>query len=809
MNFKSATSFLLRTCVRGVLLFIFMGLPAIFYYLSQVGVGDPWTQEISKALSSPNFTVRVKKLTLNPFEGISAHDLEVFNPQGMRLANVSAVLIGLNLSELVQQRVQVESVELIRADLSIPTSGGDPVEVFNVQGHLLISPTQVHLTQFDFKLAGIQFSVIGTMYREGTLATHPWSNPPASKQAGGGSGSGEMVERVRRVLKECSFGNSTPQVNIELGGSGSSPDDIQAPSIRVEIPEIRWKGLQLNQVRLEAAYSAKVLTVKSLSAVDARGQLNAAVTVDFEQKKLRLDALSSIDVSPLLPSFADQEWAKDVVLNAPPHASFELNFDFQNPVPVWQMNGSLNLENFRVKGVSFDLVNGDFTYRMGKFLTRGLTVRAPNMDMRFDLMADAETLRFRTSGTVDPLPLQPLLGPGLGVIFGQMQFDERGKVTFEGEMPIKNSGAITGTGHLILGKTAMRGAWLDSGQADIEIKDRAVFYRNIEVRRGKGVGTGDFIYDFGGKQVRLENIKSTLNPQEIMLWVDQGIAKTVAEYRFKANPQVTADGVVDMAKPERNDLNITVKAKAGLDYDLLGKTLPFGSTEGVVKLKGQVIQADIKSAQLFGGTLALVADVPVNPEGSKIYSVALTTTHVNFSDLTKLYFDYDNSQGWMSGKFRFKAPLTDSRSLNGKGSIRIEEGNVFAIPILGPFSGIINGILSGAGYQNARKATADFSIADQKINTKNLEIQGQGFSMFGEGDIYFVTDRLDMSMRINAQGVPGIVLFPVSKLFEYVSLGTISDPVWRPKNVVRLFGDSDPKAADPTRRETPVKPGGR
>jgi hypothetical protein len=43
-----------------------------------------------------------------------------------------------------------------------------------------------------------------------------------------------------------------------------------------------------------------------------------------------------------------------------------------------------------------------------------------------------------------------------------------------------------------------------------------------------------------------------------------------------------------------------------------------------------------------------------------------------------------------------------------------------------------------------------------------------------------------MSMRINAQGIPGLVFFPVSKLFEYYSNGTMADPKWSPKIIPRI-----------------------
>ena len=67
--------------------------------------------------------------------------------------------------------------------------------------------------------------------------------------------------------------------------------------------------------------------------------------------------------------------------------------------------------------------------------------------------------------------------------------------------------------------------------------------------------------------------------------------------------------------------------------------------------------------------------------------------------------------------------------MRGDGSLRVEDGHVFAIPILGPLSEIINKIIPGAGFQTARLATADFTVGDERINTKNLKVEGAGFSL--------------------------------------------------------------------------------
>ena len=60
----------------------------------------------------------------------------------------------------------------------------------------------------------------------------------------------------------------------------------------------------------------------------------------------------------------------------------------------------------------------------------------------------------------------------------------------------------------------------------------------------------------------------------------------------------------------------------------------------------------------------------------------------------------------------------------GNGNLLLEDGDVFAIPVLGPLSAVLGAVLPGAGYQTARKATCDFRVSKGEIRTDNLDIIG-------------------------------------------------------------------------------------
>jgi hypothetical protein len=168
------------------------------------------------------------------------------------------------------------------------------------------------------------------------------------------------------------------------------------------------------------------------------------------------------------------------------------------------------------------------------------------------------------------------------------------------------------------------------------------------------------------------------------------------------------------------------------------------------------------------------------------HSASVTLENLDFSSLTKLYFDYQNSQGRLNGRYEFSGRGDDARTMDGRGELTVTDGDIFAIPFLGPLSGVLDGFVPGMGHTVARHAATTFTVKDGAIATNDLVVQGTGFSMIGNGQLFFLDDRMNFDMRINAQGLPGVLLFPVSKLLEYTADQKLSKPVWRLKIGPRL-----------------------
>jgi hypothetical protein len=322
---------------------------------------------------------------------------------------------------------------------------------------------------------------------------------------------------------------------------------------------------------------------------------------------------------------------------------------------------------------------------------------------------------------------------------------------------------------------------MNSATAKVHFADGAVAYQDFKVTRDEGVGTGSFVYDFAKHEVRVSNIKATVRPNEVAWWIDPDLPKDVAPYKFRQAPTITANGVYQFHGQKGTKLEINVDGPGGMDYVFLGKTLPFQKITSRLLFTNDRLQIIDLRGNLFSGNVRGSADISL-AHGDQHYRAKLAVESIDFPKLTELYWNYKTAQGRLSGAYDFTGDGGNTRLMQGSGTLSVANGDVFAIPVFGPLSGILGSLLPGkvVGYSIARDAKAAFTAKNGILHTDNFEVAGGWFSMLGDGDIYFLDDKLDFNVRISPKGA-GLLLAPVYKLFEYKGEGSLKNPNWHPK----------------------------
>ncbi|MGV3664312.1 MAG: hypothetical protein ACO1TE_29340 [Prosthecobacter sp.] len=236
-------------------------------------------------------------------------------------------------------------------------------------------------------------------------------------------------------------------------------------------------------------------------------------------------------------------------------------------------------------------------------------------------------------------------------------------------------------------------------------------------------------------------------------------------------------------KPEVKDYQ--VKARAGrFPYAVFGKKLPFQDVSATVDNRGGNIRFDVSSSVLGGG-MTLIGSLHENREPEP-YEGELRMDSVSFKRFAQVYSPGNESEGDISGHFKFTGRMDDWRQLKGGGALYILNGNLLALPVLGPLTPVIGALLPSPirGYNIAKEANCTFEVADGFIVTKNIEAQTGSFRISSRGNIDFIRDDIDFTAEVSVRGITGLVLFPVTKLLAFKGSNTIGNTKWSP----RIFG---------------------
>ena len=764
------------------------GIPLILFITSTAGLGDAVRLRAEALLGGKNYEVHLQKVLFNPTRGFVLQGIQVYDRSPDRRLVVSAnrLAVSMNMDSLIRGTPRIERIYLRDATLDIPLGAGpEPrLRLDHVKGLILCPPDQFRVQEASFELAGIRVTIAGTFLNPKKFAPRPVAS-------GGKGNTTRTIDAIQRALKEIAWTGGVPILSIQAGGDLADVETLRAKQIDFDAHLGVWRGISLRRISLRATYATRILRFEKFEIEDDKGLLQAAGWADFLKNNGSVEFAGGLDPTPVPKLLLGEEKGRDWSFSDPVRINGSISADWSTGKPMFNGTAQFYAQGIRSHGILLGECSGGVAYREGKILLRDIRIEGDPGTLSADLMIAPGDNRIRLAASLFPKKFAPLAGGPTAEALSAMDFKDPLQISFEGGMPGKDPLELKGNGLLSLGSASMRGSPIEGLFARLEVSDGAIDFRDILVRMGGGAGRGEFIYDYRNWEGRFPDVRTTLDPVKVMAWIDPRISEGLKPYRFSKPPETRLTGKVGLKNPEKNDLRIAVDSPSGMGYTLIGKDLSFGPISGTVLLKAQKLLIDIPSARLFGGDVSFKGDVSVVP-GDARYGASVHLEQVDFRDLTKLYFGYDESGGCLTADYAFRTVGGNDLAMTGKGNILIQNGNVLAMPVLGPLSLLMGEVIPGLGYQTAREATSDFSVENGVITTRDLLIKGKGFSMIGNGRIHYLEDKMEMNIRLNAQGLPGLVLFPVSKIFEYESVGSAKHPKWRPKLLPKIGGGASP-----------------
>ena len=788
------------------------------WYVYNRGFTRKWREQLAAELRRRGFDFTASRLTLNPFEGLVAEDADLYllDEHHTHLAEINRVAVDINLRHLIQGKDFLNSLDLRDTRLTLPVDMADPegpmLKMRHLNAKLSFLPGEVRVTQAQGDFYGLQVSASGSLL-------HPESFSPSGTPAGPDERAQrrQWARAITSEIEKVHADHSPPSLEIRFQGDLAQPADLRASA------QLQGAGLQRGSYRLERLlmkldYAAGAFHLRQGELADRRGTLSLMGDFTPANGELHFQLQSGgmtppgvephgtpppgLDLPALAHEFVDPALGRDWTLRDTPRLQIDGRWRLGSPPavadaahplpasPALQLTGRLGLGRFTYhpagpdRSFDFDRAETDFSWSGDRWYLRDLRLVRPGgngqQQIAADVLSEPGQARVRLTSTVDPMGFVSLLPARGRDALARLEFRDPPRVDLVGTgRSLTDLANMKVEGQFALGRTRYRGVGLNKLRGGFTWGDGLLSARKVTLERDEGVGTADaVVYSFEKHEVRLDNVHTSLDPGQAGVWLDPDVYHTIQPFHFRKPPALSIHGTVQFDGGRNSHLVTDVSAPGGMDYVFLKKNLPFQSVAGQVVFTEDRLWINDARGEIFGGEVQGALNLALGRV--KDYTASLDVKNLDFARLTKLYFDYDTSKGQLSATYHFTGTSDDARTLRGTGTLDVERGNVFSIPFMGPLSTILGTVVPGLGYDEAHQANATFLTNGGKIYTGNLNVKGVGFSLLGGGWLGYMDNTMNFHVRMNTRGLPGAVLLPVSKLFEYRSDGPLDKPVWRP-----------------------------
>ena len=748
------------------------------YYLARRGFGREWRYRVIEELHKHGVEAYIGRLTLDPFRGLVAKHVRIFDYKNREntLARISEVSLDINYAALIHHESFLNAVDVRDAQITFPvkTAGGksDRVQLTKFRAHVYFPPEQIYVSQAEGVFCGIRISATGQLIKRENYQPSPAISSEEWQRRL------LIARRAVNELQKFRFSDAAPSLQLKFSG-----DIAEMEKARVEATlrgdRLQRGSYEMRDFSVAAEWNNQHLNIAHCDWSDATGNFTGRADWGRETGTANFQLRSSLNLKAFLDAFGLGEPVAGIEFNAPPivEISGSLNFGPERFRP--DIVGHAAFGQFTYKKAPFSDLAADFSWDGERTYVRDLRVRHQTGQLRADVFDAPGDFRLNLESTLSPDALRGVVPPQLNEFLREWEWRRSPSVRLAIRGTDHHPENWQGDGTIALGPSRFRGTWMNSATTTVHLAEGALAFEDVHVARDEGIGTGSFTYDFKKHEVHLSNVRSSLVPAEVIFWIDPKVSKTVAPYKFRRPPNVKANGVYQFRGGNNTHLEVEVNGATGMDYVFLGKTLPFDRISAKLLFTRDRLQLQDVRGVLLAGTLRGNVDIPLARKDVN-YRATASVSDINFPLLTDLYFNYKTAQGVLGGTYDFTGLGSDARTMRGRGKVEVSNGNVFAIPIFGPLSGILNRIVPGSGYSVAHEASAKFKIENGIIHTEDFEAAGALFSMLGYGDIYFLDDKLDFSLRLSMKG-PGVLLTPMYKLFEYAGEGSLKKPAWHPK----------------------------
>lgn len=566
--------------------------------------------------------------------------------------------------------------------------------------------------------------------------------------------------------------------------------------------------MQIDGVDFGLIWSAPRLEVVPFQAWFGDGDLVVEATLDVPTRKVVATAFSTADPHAVegwmnakaRESIGQYGWDKESL----PRLSGQVGIT----LPGWgipdhearlEIHRSLTMDawlsgtNLSFRGLPTLTAHGAITYTNRYWRIGPLDIVRPEGSVQLSYENDEDThdYRFDVRSTIDPMIVRPLLDEKIQREMDRVSLPQPPRV--EGQLWGRwQEPELTGFQlHLALTNAVVRGEPIEWADGDVGYTNRVLTFREVRARSDGDAYVPGAAYDIASQRLAFTNARANVPVLRVARIIGTNATAVMTPYQFMRPPHAIVDGVVSVRGLVGTDIRFDVRGDDFRWWRLRGTNL-----DARVHLRDETLTISGLHSAFCGGSLDgdLFFDW-ADADKDVDYRMKLAVTNLSLREfLGDVWPKTNRLEGRVTGRGEITSGNTaDPRSIRGQGTVSMEDGYLWGLPIFGLFSPIFDTISPGLGQTRFTSGSASFRLADGHVDTQDFEMRSLAMRLRYRGTVSYegqLNATMEAALFRDAPLIGrllSLAFMPVTKLLEYRVEGTLADPKPEPRYVPKIL----------------------
>src|SRR2546425_3968217 len=287
------------------------------WYLAKRGFGRQWRYRVVEELHKRGVEASVGRLTLDPFRGLIAQNVRIFDYKNREktLALISEVSLDINYAALIHHEPFLNALDVRDAQITLPLRAAngktDKAQLNNLRAHVYFPPEQIYVSQAEGIFCGIRISATGQLIkRENYKPSPPIPEDEWRKRL-------SIAQRVVNELQKFSFPATSPSLQVKFSGDIA---DIENARVEATLRGDRLQrgNYEIRNLSAVAEWNDQRLEVTHCEWSDCMGSFTGLARWGRQCNSADFQVRSSLDLKAFLDALGLGGPLADVTLHSPP-----------------------------------------------------------------------------------------------------------------------------------------------------------------------------------------------------------------------------------------------------------------------------------------------------------------------------------------------------------------------------------------------------------------------------------------------------------------------------------------------------------